>query len=73
MTAGGQPGTDCVEEEEDVIRKFIRDERGQDLIEYTLLLAFIALVGVATFIGMGNTTSGIWSIVNTRLSSAAAS
>lgn len=56
-----------------MIREIISNERGQDLIEYTLLLAFIALVGVATFIGMGNTTSGIWSIVNTRLSSAAAS
>jgi Flp pilus assembly pilin Flp len=56
-----------------VIPEFIHNERGQDLIEYTLLLAFIALVGVATFIGMGNTTSGIWSIVNNRLSSAAAS
>lgn len=56
-----------------MVGKFLHNERGQDLIEYTLLLAFIALVGVATFIGMGNTTSGIWSIVNNRLSSAAAS
>jgi Flp pilus assembly pilin Flp len=57
----------------ELMRNFVTNERGQDLIEYTLLLAFIALVGVATFIGMGNTTSGIWSIVNNRLSSAAAS
>ena len=55
------------------MRKWIQDDEAQDLIEYTLLLAFIALVGVATFLGMGNTTSGIWSIVNNRLSSAAAS
>ena len=53
-----------------MIRNLVTNEQGQDLIEYTLLLAFIALVGVATFIGMGNTTSGIWSIVNNRLTSA---
>lgn len=56
-----------------MIRKILRSEEGQDLIEYTLLLAFIALVGVATFMGMGTTTSGIWSIVNNRLDSAAGS
>ena len=56
-----------------MIRRFLSNDGGQDLIEYTLLLAFIALVGVATFIGMGNTTSGIWSIVNNRLANAAAS
>jgi Flp pilus assembly pilin Flp len=49
---------------------FLRDDRGQDLIEYTLLLAFIALAGAAIFIGMGSTTSGLWTIVNTRLASA---
>lgn len=43
---------------------------GQDLIEYTLLLAFIALVGAALFIGMGGTTSGLWTIVNSRLAAA---
>jgi Flp pilus assembly pilin Flp len=54
----------------DYMLTFIHDEGGQDLIEYTLLLAFIALVGAAVFIGMGNTTSGLWTIVNSRLASA---
>ena len=49
---------------------FCRDENGQDLIEYSLLLAFIALAGAAVFIGMGSTTSGIWTIVNSRLAAA---
>lgn len=53
-----------------MISIFIGDDRGQDLIEYTLLLAFIALVGAAVFIGMGSTTSGLWMIVNSRLASA---
>jgi Flp pilus assembly pilin Flp len=51
-------------------RGFWRDERGQDLIEYSLLLAFVCLSGAAMFIGMGQTTRGLWNIVNSRLASA---
>jgi Flp pilus assembly pilin Flp len=50
--------------------QFIRDESGQDMVEYTLLLAFIALVGAAVFIGMGETSSSIWTIVNSRMANA---
>lgn len=46
------------------------DDRGQDLVEYSLLLAFVCLVGAATFIGMGQTISGIWGIANSRLAAA---
>ena len=52
------------------MKRLFSDCEGQDLIEYTLLLAFIALVGAALFIGMGGTTSGLWTIVNSRLASA---
>jgi len=51
---------------------FVRDEQGQDLIEYTLLLAFVALVSAALFIGAGQSASGIWSIANGSLSQASA-
>ena len=34
-----------------MMRNFLRDEQGQDLIEYTLLLAFVALASAATLIG----------------------
>jgi Flp pilus assembly pilin Flp len=44
-----------------------KSEQGQDLVEYSLLLAFISLVGVAMFISMGNLTSGLWSTVNSRM------
>jgi Flp pilus assembly pilin Flp len=44
-----------------------RDEQGQDLIEYTLLLAFVALASAALFIGAGNSVSGIWSVTNSQL------
>lgn len=49
---------------------FWKNEDGQDLIEYSLLLAFVCLSGAAMFIGMGRTTSGLWSIVNSRLAAA---
>ena len=49
---------------------FIRDEQGQDLIEYTLLLAFVALASAALFIGAGNSVQGIWSITNSQLAAA---
>ena len=54
----------------DQLRSFWKNEEGQDLIEYTLLLAFVALVAAGLFIQSGQSTSGIWSIANAKLSSA---
>ena len=48
-----------------------KDERGQDLIEYTLLMAFVALASAALFISSGTSISSIWSTSNTQLSTAA--
>jgi Flp pilus assembly pilin Flp len=48
----------------------VRDEQGQDLIEYTLLLAFVALASAALFIGSGSAVSSIWGVANTNLSTA---
>ena len=47
------------------LRILWREEAGQDLIEYTLLLAFLALA-TAGFFGLGN--SSIKGIVNTSTS-----
>ena len=55
------------------LRNFIMDEQGQDLIEYTLLLAFVALASAALFISAGGKISTIWTITNNQLSAAAAS
>ena len=46
------------------------DEGGQDLIEYTLLMAFVALASAALFLGAGNSIRGIWTTTNTQLSAA---
>ena len=55
------------------LKNFFSDEQGQDLIEYTLLLAFVALASAALFIGAGNSVQGIWSITNSQLVAANAS
>ena len=46
--------------ESSMMWNFLRDEQGQDLIEYTLLLAFVALASAAMFITAGQSVSGIW-------------
>ncbi len=52
---------------------FLTDETGQDLIEYTLLMAFVALASAALFIGAGGSIQGIWTATNSQLSAANAS
>lgn len=50
-----------------------QEEEGQDLVEYSLLLAFIALAAIALLSAAGNSVKGIWTSINTNLTSAAAS
>ncbi len=47
-----------------------KTESAQDLIEYSLLLAFIVLAGAAAFISMADLTSGLWNTINSRLGNA---
>ncbi len=47
-----------------------KDEQGQDLIEYTLLMAFVALASAALFLGAGNSIKTIWTTTNTQLANA---
>jgi len=54
-----------------VMKRLWQDEQGQDLIEYTLLMAFVALASAALFISSGTSISQIWSDTNTNLSTAA--
>ena len=46
------------------ISQFVRQEEGQDLVEYTLLLAFVCLASAALFIGAGKSMASIWSDTN---------
>ncbi|HEY9139627.1 MAG TPA: hypothetical protein VIN93_01980 [Bryobacteraceae bacterium] len=49
---------------------FWKADQGQDLIEYTLLLAFVALASAALFITAGGSIQGIWSTTNSQLTAA---
>jgi Flp pilus assembly pilin Flp len=53
------------------LHSFWNDEQGQDLIEYTLLMAFVALASAALFLGAGGSLKNIWGITNNQLSNAA--
>jgi Flp pilus assembly pilin Flp len=55
------------------IVRFLKDESGQDLIEYTLLMAFVALASAAVFVSAGSSISSIWGSASTQLSNAALS
>jgi Flp pilus assembly pilin Flp len=50
--------------------QFLHDEDGQDLIEYTLLMAFVALASAALFIGAGGSIKGLWTTSNSQLTAA---
>jgi len=50
---------------QEFISLFLQAEEGQDLVEYTLLLAFVCLASAALFIGAGKSMANIW--VDTNL------
>lgn len=52
------------------ILAFWKDEQAQDLIEYTLLMAFVALASAALFLSAGGSIAGIWTTSNSRLAAA---
>jgi Flp pilus assembly pilin Flp len=52
------------------LRNLWNEEQGQDLIEYTLLMAFVALASAALFLGAGKSITGIWSTTNSQLTAA---
>ena len=54
------------------ISNFLTEDNGQDLIEYSLLIAFVVLASAAIFKGAGTSISGVWTVANTRLANAAA-
>jgi Flp pilus assembly pilin Flp len=49
---------------------FLKGEQGQDLIEYTLLIAFVALASAAIFVEVGSSITGIWASASTQVSAA---
>jgi pilus assembly protein Flp/PilA len=54
------------------VRDFVRQEEGQDLIEYALLVALISLVCVAALTLAGSQVNVIFGKIKDRLTTAAA-
>jgi Flp pilus assembly pilin Flp len=52
------------------VRNFWNEDQGQDLIEYSLLMAFVALASAALFLTAGGSIQGIWSASNSQLTAA---
>ena len=50
--------------------QFMRDERGQDLIEYTLLMTFIVIACLALIGAGAPATNAIWIASNSDLTAA---
>jgi len=42
------------------LKNFIVREEGQDLVEYALLAALLAIVSIATLIPLGNAIAALW-------------
>ena len=51
----------------ELINKFIRDEEGQDLVEYALLLVFLALAAIAVLPTLGSSVNRVFSQSNSSL------
>ena len=50
-----------------ILRTFCRDEEGQDMIEYCLLLGFVAMAAAAICITLGNDITTLWNAIASKL------
>ena len=52
--------------------RLVREDEGQDLIEYALLAGFIALASVAMITAIGTGVNSVYTATNTQVAAAAA-
>ncbi|MFA7078800.1 MAG: Flp family type IVb pilin [Syntrophomonas sp.] len=55
-----------------LVKRLIREEEGQGMIEYVLIVAFISIVAILAITGVGNKVKDIWTNTNTAIQNAAA-
>ncbi len=53
-----------------MIKEFLKDEQGQDIVEYSLLLVLIGAAAVFVLTTMGQSITAIFSKINSRLTTA---
>ena len=52
------------------LKNFLNDEQGQDMVEYTLILAFVALAAGALYNGIAGDVTSIWTKASTHMNDA---
>ena len=57
----------CEENMKNLIARFVREEEGQDLIEYSLLAALIAVVAIAAMTALGLEIVDIFDFITAEL------
>jgi Flp pilus assembly pilin Flp len=50
-----------------IVQTFLRDERGQDIVEYSLLFILIGAISVLLLAAMSGNVSSIWSKITNTL------
>ncbi len=55
----------------ELLWRLLRDESGQDVVEYALVLALIALAAFALIMAVGNGVDLIWAKANNAVNQAA--
>jgi pilus assembly protein Flp/PilA len=54
----------------DLIARIIREDEGQDMVEYALVLGVIAIAGITAIIALGPKVADLWSDANTGVPAA---
>jgi Flp pilus assembly pilin Flp len=52
-----------------LIHRLWRERGAQDLIEYTLLMAFLVLASAALYMNVSQTINALWTAISSRLAS----
>ena len=56
----------------EIVKSFVREEEGQDIVEYGLLLGFVGLVAFAAIAVVSGNVATIWGHISSDTSTAAA-
>jgi pilus assembly protein Flp/PilA len=51
-----------------LFKRFVREEEGQDLIEYALLAGFISLIAIIAITNVGQGINGVYTNINGTVS-----
>ena len=55
---------------ETILKAFWQEEDGQDMVEYSLLLAFIAIAAIGLLVNVKGSISTLWGTIDSQLTNA---